>query len=85
MNCPSCNKDASKTINQFGLVKTCPSCNAKFKIKLQYKAILIYALPVGIVSGLLSIFIKNEYLSLFVMFCLLPLTAKHIYKLEKLT
>lgn len=82
MKCPCCHKNVSKILNQFGVVKTCEFCNSKFKIHYKWKEISIYVLIIGIICGVLKIFIDNDYLSVFVVVASFPMAAKFLYKTE---
>lgn len=82
MKCPSCHKNVSKALNQFGTTKTCEFCNGKFKIRFKWKEIGIYAVIVGLICAVLSIFIDNEYLSILVIVASFPMALKFLYKTE---
>lgn len=81
MNCPSCDKNVSKALNQFGITKTCEFCHAKFKIQFKWKEILIYVLIVGAICGLVGGFIENEYLPILIIVVSFPMSMKYLYML----
>lgn len=82
MNCPKCNKDASKTFNQLGRVKTCGFCGCKFKIGFKVKEIVVYVMIVSIVAGIIAAVLDNSNLTIVVIACSFLFVFKHIYKIE---
>ncbi len=83
MICPWCNKSSTKALYQMGLVKTCEHCNKKFKVKFRIKEIIIYALIVGAVAAVSSIF-NMEYLTILIIVCSLPFGSKYVYYFEEI-
>lgn len=69
MNCPKCNKDASKTFNKLGRLKTCEFCGCKFKIGFKVKEIAIYVMIISIVAAIIAMVFSNSNLTILVITC----------------
>ena len=56
MNCPHCDQKISlfsKTLNSFGRVKVCPSCDKKIKMSPNFKLIMYLIIPVFLLHSFL--------------------------------